>query len=157
TARSFSMGGRLLCIGVATASTRLSYWEVTLSRTSVSWHTISPMERSDGGRAACRRVGRARLSLVTAWCFWLRRTLFWRQRLKNGTLNEPLSSTRTTRLASWLFALAARVKLTRRILPGRSGRACQVFPHPCTTRDDSILSRTAVSFSVELQRQASWF
>ena len=33
-ARCFSMDGRLPCIGVTTGSTRLSCWEVTLSRTS---------------------------------------------------------------------------------------------------------------------------
>ena len=31
-----------------------------------------------------------------------------------------------------------------------------MFPRLCTTTDDFILSRTAVSFSVEWQRQVSW-
>src|SRR5712692_8537234 len=41
TAHCFSTDGRLLCIGVTTGSTRLSCWEVTLSRTSVLWHNLA--------------------------------------------------------------------------------------------------------------------
>ena len=69
--------------------------------------------------------------------------------------NAPPSSTRTTRLASWRFVRAARVKSVRRILPGPRARVCPECPRLCTTTAGSTRSRTAVSFTVGLPRPAS--
>src|ERR1051325_2918156 len=57
------------------------------------------MVQSDGGWRACRRVGKARRSSATVWCFSQHRTSSWRLQPNRGTLNEP-SVLREQRLSS---------------------------------------------------------
>ncbi len=66
------------------------------------WERRFPMPENPYGAVASPIVAGELLvlnSLAAVCCFWPRRTLFWRRQLKVGTLNEPLSSTPTTRLA----------------------------------------------------------
>ena len=69
--------------------------------------------------------------------------------------DRAAQSMRRTRLESWLSVRAPRVKSARRISFGQREGVCQVFPHPCTTTEDSAVSTTAVSFSVESRGPAS--
>ena len=71
------------------------------------------MERSDGGSEDCRRAGKVRRSSAAVCCFWPRRTLFWRRRLKKRNPD---------RAAQFYANNAARVMAVR---PGGKGEVSQ--------------------------------